>query len=238
MINPQKFDTDLSCDLEPFGFVEDQRTIKTKNAGKIMLVSFGALNYLGHYSPEFGGVAVCHLKPDFFLAVKYIPWDAKARRVEFEKKYQELKDGHKNMTPSDVTDLFNLDDYVLPTKKKRMKEEYFLQVAELNKQKAQEAREKTARMEHIQKELLKNKNAILARDNFKARTPEEIRQYMKENGIEAQKAPKKIFTNDKPKEKKPHLHVVRKGDENPKQESKPQMFKGEELIPLDDEEEE
>ena len=32
MINKNKFDTDLSSDIEPFGYIEDRKAVKTERA--------------------------------------------------------------------------------------------------------------------------------------------------------------------------------------------------------------
>jgi hypothetical protein len=163
-INPEKFDTDLGCDLEPFGYMEDNRLIKTLKAGEIMLISFGAMNRLGHFSPEFGGVALVHLNPDVFLAVKYIPWDAEARRKELMKQYKYLKDNHQSMSPADVTEYFYVDcNYILPAKKQRLREEYIQKIAEENKIRAQEMQAAHEREDKLQAGAAQGRPTRLAR---------------------------------------------------------------------------
>lgn len=137
-MDKNRIDLELPCDLEPFGYIESRRIVKTQNAGKLMLVAFGARNYMGHYSPEFGGVALVHLNPDLLIAIKYVPWDAEARDKELKAQYKFLKENHTEMTPPDVTLYFYDDGYTLPAQKKREREEYFAQLAEYNKLRAKE----------------------------------------------------------------------------------------------------
>jgi len=163
-INPEKFDTDLECNLEPFGYIEDSRTIETKSSGKMMLVSFGALNCMGHYAPEFGGVAVVHINPDVLIAVKYIPWSAAERRKELMKQYLYMKENHKKMSPSDITHYFYLNcHYVLPAKKQRLREEYYTELAKDNRDRAKEMQETNQRNKAIQSSAQKGRVAGLNR---------------------------------------------------------------------------
>ena len=204
-MNINRFDLELPCDLEPFGYIEDRRIVKTKNAGKLMLVAFGALNYMGHYAPEFGGVAMVHMNPDLLIAVKYIPWNAEARRDELMTQYKFLKENHHDMSPSDVTCYFYDDGYVLPAQKKRLKEEYFQEIAEANKVRAQ------AMMAAMKKE-------------------QEMQEAATSGSRVAKLNPRMVKEKDEPEEKQLNHKVYQKKDSK--------TVDGEELIPLDDDDEE
>jgi hypothetical protein len=135
----EKFDTSLKCNLEPFGYIEDKKVIETKKAGKMVLIAFGALNRFGHYSPEFGGVAVVHLDPDLYVAVKYIPWNRKERASEIIRQAKYLEEHKQHITPNELICYFHeKNGYVLPAEKKKQKEAYINQVAENNKARAEE----------------------------------------------------------------------------------------------------
>jgi len=210
-ISPDKFDIDLACNLEPFGYMEDTRTVDTKNSGKMMIVSFGAMNYLGHYSPEFGGVAVVHLDPDVLIAVKYIPWDAEARRKELIDQYMYLKNNHENMLPSDITHYFYLDClYVLPAKKQRLREEYYDQIAEENKVRAKAMKEAMEKEKEMQKIAFGGRSATTLNR-------------------------KKISCSDETKKEEKIKDPPAEAFEEPVQERKEkpvQEYKGEKLIPI------
>jgi len=123
-IDKNKFDTSLPCNLEPFGFIEKVTEVETKNAGRLSIISYGALDYNNHYSPEFGGVALVHHNPDIFMATKYIGWDAKAREIEHKRSVDFLKDNF-NIEPNLITEKFYHEfDYFLPAVYDRDKKEY------------------------------------------------------------------------------------------------------------------
>jgi len=212
-ISPDKFDIDLACNLEPFGYMENSRTVETKNSGTMMVVAVGAMNYLGHYSPEFGGVAVVHLNPDLLIAVKYIPWDAKARRKELMEQYMYLKNNHESMSSSDLTHYFYLDClYVLPAKKQRLREEYYDQIAKENKLRAQ-----------IMKEAMENEK-IMQKISFGNRTATTLNR----KKITISKESEEEVVKDPPAAK-----IEEQVNEEPVDE-----YKGEKLIPIKPEEKE
>jgi len=213
-INPDKFDVYLESNLEPFVYVEDNRTIKTKNAGKIMVISFGALNYQGHYAPEFGGVAIVHVDPDVLIAIKYIPWNAKARRQELMEQYMHLKANHNNMSPSDITHYFYLKcGYVLPAKKQRLKEEYYIKVAQENRARAAAMQAEHEKQLKIQEASSRGRIATLNRSKA---------------SLESMKTKNEEETTEKKQADNPP----------PKPADEPEIYEGEKLIPLDDDEEE
>jgi hypothetical protein len=127
-ISKEKFNTDLPSNMEPFAFIEQVTTVKTKWAGELSIVSFGALDYNNHYSPEFGGVALLHDDPDLFLAVRYYPWSAENRSKEHERSVQFLKDNYE-IAPNDIIDTFYVKfGYSLPAKQERKRREYLEKV--------------------------------------------------------------------------------------------------------------
>lgn len=129
-IDKNKFDPQNPCDFEPFAFIENKTVIQTKRAGKIGIISFGALDYNAHYSPEFGGIALVHFDPDLIIAIKYVPWDAKERAREHQKAVKFLRD-HLDIKPVDITKTFHYEFfYVLPAKKEQQRREYFRQLKE------------------------------------------------------------------------------------------------------------
>ena len=124
-IDEKKFNPKLPCDMEPFAFIEKQTTVKTKYAGEIGIISFGALDYNAHYAPEFGGVAMVHFKPDLMIAVKYLPWDAKLRDEEHDRAVKFLEENIE-IAPDKITEKFHYDfNYVLPAKKEQQRREYY-----------------------------------------------------------------------------------------------------------------
>jgi len=222
-IDTKKFNLELPCNLEPFGYIEETRNIITKNAGELMLIAYGALNHLGHYAPEFGGVALVCLNPDLIVAIKYIPWNAPGRLEELEYQFNYLLENHENMAPAEVTDHFYVDhDYILPAQKQRLKEEYFLRVAEENKARAAELKNQNERLLQLQEEAMAGKIAVKV-NKSKPRTPEEVRAEEEERKKEGEK--------EEAPYQKPKLEIVNK-------KKKVKMVDGEELIPIDDDEEE
>lgn len=225
-IDTKKFNLELPCNLEPFGYIEETMVVDTKSCGEIMLVAFGALNYLGHYAPEFGGVALVCLDPDLFIAVKYIPWDAPGRLAELQYQISYLLENHENMAPQDISCYFYIEcDYVLPARKERYKEEYFLMVAEENKARAEELKKQNERLNKLQKKAMAGKRVAKLNKSIKPRTPEEIRNEQKE----------KEMTSEQEQYVKPKLKLVKKEESVPEK-KKIKMVDGEELIPLDEEE--
>lgn len=177
-----KFNPELESDLEPFGFIEDYKTVKSKYAGNQMLVSFGALNYLGHYAPEFGGVALVNADYNLFIAIKYIPWNANARKKEIEKQYAVLMENKDLFTPSDFTDYFYEScGYILPAQKLRLKEEYFLEIAQKDKERAENLLKAHNEIQEAQQKAYRGQITNLSR-----RKVEECRAKEEEKGYKPQ----------------------------------------------------
>jgi len=129
-IDKNKFDPELPCNFEPFAFIEDKTEIKTKYAGKMGIISFGALDYNAHYAPEFGGVALVHFNPDVIIAVKFLPWDAMLREEEHERAVSFLEK-HLDIEPDAITKYFHYKlGYMLPAKKEQQRRDYFRQLKE------------------------------------------------------------------------------------------------------------
>ena len=127
-INKEKFDTSMPCNMDPFAFVEKESKVNMSKAGSLSVISFGAMDYNNHYSPEFGGVALVNNNPDLFIAVKYIPWDAEARNDE-HKRIVDFLESDKNMQANIVGEtLFNEFDYTFPTKQEIKRRNYLEQV--------------------------------------------------------------------------------------------------------------
>ena len=53
-IDKKKFNKDLMSRFGLFCYIEEEVIVKTKSAGNILFISFGAFNHLGHLAPEFG----------------------------------------------------------------------------------------------------------------------------------------------------------------------------------------
>ena len=127
-IDKKKFDISLPCNMEPFGFIEKVTEVKTKNAGKLAIVSYGALDYNNHYSPEFGGVALIHHNPDLLLAQKHLPWNADLRE-ECHQKAIDYLNNNLDAEPDSITDQFYYEfNYFLPYMLERKKRNYLKQI--------------------------------------------------------------------------------------------------------------
>jgi hypothetical protein len=127
-IDKNKFDTSLPCDMEPFAFIEKVTKIKTKKAGTLSIISFGAMDYNNHYSPEFGGVALVHHNPDLFIAQKHIPWNAELRETNHQQAVNFLNE-NVDIEPDEITEVFYHEfDYFLPYMLERKKRNYLKQV--------------------------------------------------------------------------------------------------------------
>jgi len=123
-ISKEKFDNTLPCNMEPFGFIEKVTRVKTKWAGDLSIVSFGALDYNNHYSPEFGGVALLHNDPDLFMGVHYLPWSVEDRELEHNRSVEFLQN-NPEAAPNVIIDTFYADFlYSLPTKQERKRRDY------------------------------------------------------------------------------------------------------------------
>ncbi|TRZ48379.1 MAG: hypothetical protein D4S01_10390 [Dehalococcoidia bacterium] len=123
-IDKNKFNPNLPCNMEPFAFIEKITEIKTKNAGRLSIISFGALDYNNHYSPEFGGVALVHHNPDLLIAMKHVAWDTKGREEEHRVAVSFLTD-NLNIEPDAITTKFYHEfDYFLPYMFEKKKREY------------------------------------------------------------------------------------------------------------------
>jgi len=233
-INKEKLNLELPCDLEPFGYIEKTHVIDTKNSGKLMLIAFGALNQLGHYAPEFGGVALVCINPDVVIAIKHIPWDAPGRLAEMQYQVNYLLENN-NIQPAEVTNYFYRKcNYVLPAQKQRLKEEYFLEIAEENKERAKELKSQNERIQDLQKNATAGKRVAKLNRNMKVRTPEEVRKAKKDKDNKKTCNPVKYT--------KPILKLVKKDGPQehsviniPEEKTKTKMVDGEELIPLDEE---
>jgi len=123
-INPAKFDTELGSHLEPFMFVEKTTEIDTTHATKVAIISFGAMDVNNHYAPEFGGVALVHIEPDLFIAVKYIPWDAEARAVEHNRCVDFINSDEKINPKKLIGTLKDEFGFILPSLQEKERREY------------------------------------------------------------------------------------------------------------------
>jgi len=122
-MDTNKFNTKLGSNSEPFAYVERETKITDKkNNDVIEVISFGALETHDHRAPEFGGVAIVHMNPDVFIGVKYIPWNAKGRKVEHDKMIQKLRT--TNMNNQELCDFLYSDGYVLPAVKEKIRNDY------------------------------------------------------------------------------------------------------------------
>ena len=228
MISKKKFDMDLPSDLEPFGYIEERRIIKTKNCGDIMLISFGAMNYLGHYSPEMGGVSLVLLNPDLLLAVNYIPWDTAARKVELERQFIYLNQNQENMYPKDITQYFWDNHYTIPTQKAEFKENYFSNMK--YEQRGNTLRKRQAKIDKIQDSSMEGHRIA---GKFEGEVPVFPKEDMIPVNSDDTKGTKGIGTKEDIEETK-NSERSRDKEVEPR---KPKMINGEELIPLDDDEE-
>jgi hypothetical protein len=198
-----KYNTSLSCSDHPFGYIEQRTEINTKNCGKIAVISFGAMEFHSRYAPELGGVAILHIDPNLFIAVRYIPWDAKARQAEHDRCVEHItkSDGE---TPRDFAFFFQDEmKYRIPAVNKRWEREY---------------------QEYKQERIENKKAGKLARDDWDPRFDDEesLEEYQanwdKEHK-QSVEAPKKTAA-----EKKPEKKV---------QQESSSFYKGEELINLE-----
>lgn len=214
-INPAKLNTQLPSNLEPFGYIEETKKIDMEKCGGLMLISFGAMNYQGHFAPEFGGIALVHVKESIFIAVKYIPWNAQAREKELNIQFEFLKENQQTITPQELTDYFNMEcGYVFPSKKQRLREEYIDGVAEANRERAIMLKKKLEEKQKMFQTSLKDCDVIKVQESP-----------IRKKQLEERKEKEKQLKEKKEKE----LEERAKKEKN--------LYKGEELIPLDDKEE-
>jgi hypothetical protein len=151
-----KFDKSLKCNLEPFGYIEDKRVIDCRRAGQMIVVSYGALNKMGHYAPELGGVAIVHIDPDLFIAAKYIPWNREERAKELERQVKYFNDNQSHLLPDDIVNRFTELEYAMPAQRKRAKEAYIDNIAAQNIKRAKEMAKEDEAREKIQESAEKN----------------------------------------------------------------------------------
>jgi hypothetical protein len=117
-MDKNRYDKELPCNHEPFGYLEKKTELPNKRA----VISFGALDKGSYYAPEFGGVAVVYTDPEVFIAVKYIPWDARGRDEEHESLVKTIREN--TMTNQELVHFLDKDGYILPAMKRRWNREY------------------------------------------------------------------------------------------------------------------
>jgi len=120
----KRFNTELPKNMSPFMFIEDMCEVKTKYAGKLAIISYGALEYKGRYAPEFGGVALVRMDPDVVVCVKYIPFGPNSRKTEFERAVKYLK-AHTDLDPNTyLSTWYYAFKYAVPTIMNQNKKDY------------------------------------------------------------------------------------------------------------------
>lgn len=117
-----KFNKSLSCNEKPFGYIESSVEVNMPNGKKYAVIAFGALDVNGHYSPEFGGVAIVHRNPDVYICYRYIPWDPAGRREEADRAVEWLS--KNDVETNALAHHFDDEGYSIPYEKKRHYKEY------------------------------------------------------------------------------------------------------------------
>jgi len=127
-MDTSKFNPELTLKEGSFVYVEKNVEIKDpkieeKNGIQtVRVLSYGAVETSSHLAPEFGGVAVVHKNPDFIIAMKYIPWNAKKREEEFEKIRKKIRE--KSMSNKEIADFLVLEGFVIPALIKDVEKKY------------------------------------------------------------------------------------------------------------------
>lgn len=221
-----KFDTNLPCDYDPFAYIEDRKTITRSKIEKFLFISYGALNHLGHYAPELGGVSVVSATSGVWIAAQNIPWDMQKRAQVLQRDFDYFAENLQTMDTDDIIKYLSKNNYYFPADEHNYIKKIILNIAEVNKSKAITLWNALQRDIDIHQECINEQDFAHVNEKLIDVHQEDIEEMSKQEEVSEQEDIPE-FSSENITEEEPKINDT-KNEDPPNN-----MVDGEELIPLD-----